>query len=83
MYSKDKKILFEFMKQYFHHEIAIGDNDDQENEYNHTRSLGALWAPTLSLRPFGPLDLSFAPFGRSGQGTHASYIDYIRCFDYG
>ena len=47
-----------------------------------TRSLGALRAPTSSSRPFGPLDLSFAPFGRSGQGTHASYIDYIRCFDY-
>ena len=47
-----------------------------------TRSLGDLRAPTSSSRPFGPLDLSFAPFGRSGQGTHASYIDYIRCFGY-
>ena len=26
------------------------------------------------MRPFGPLDLSFAPFGRSGQVTYASYI---------
>ena len=41
-----------------------------------TRSLGALWAPTSSWRPFGLLDLSFAPFGRSGQVTHASYIAY-------
>ena len=49
------------------------------NKYRNTRSLGALRAPSSSSRPFGPLDLSFAPFGRSGQVTHASYIDYIRC----
>ena len=53
-----------------------------EKKIFQNRSLGALRAPTSSSRPFGPLDMSFAPFGRSGQGTHASYIDYIRCFVY-
>ena len=33
-----------------------------------TRSVGALWAPTSSLR--APT-LPFAPFGRSGRETHA------------
>ena len=38
-----------------------------------TRSLGAIRAPTSSSRPFEPLDMSFAPFGRSGQVIHASW----------
>ena len=39
-----------------------------------TRSLGALRAPTCSSRPFGPLDLSFAPFAKGH--THRTLTIY-------
>ena len=39
-------------------------------KYNHTRSLGALRAPTSRLIT------SFTPFGRSGRVTHATKISF-------